>query len=117
LGEGFKLEQMRIRNPKGEELGEVVRDTDIMENKFLQDGKAFYLQMVEGEQLTIPGTIVDDFYHILIRSWNPESWAFSPLHEIRIGKNVHASKFAQFIQQELFPRIELDNLFATKIHD
>ena len=69
---------MRIRNPKNDDLGEVLSNDDApLENCFLYDGKEFLVQKK-------PDTAIDSdgVYTILVREWLPDTWAFAELHEI-----------------------------------
>ena len=54
-------------------------------------------------------------YHVLVREWNPETWEFSPMYEVKVDKNILASKFSIFLSEKVFPHIPADNLFSCKV--
>lgn len=51
----------------------------------------------------------------MIREWNPETWEMSPIYEVKLDKNMNASKFASLVQEHIFPHIPASNLFMTKV--
>jgi hypothetical protein len=54
-------------------------------------------------------------FHILVREWDQQTWALGPIYEVRVDKNLHASKFSQFLSDKVFPHIDADNLFCSKV--
>jgi hypothetical protein len=45
--EPIPIERVRIRNPKVDDLGEVVSDLTSLEQQFLYDDKQIYLQIID----------------------------------------------------------------------
>ncbi len=39
----FSISMLRLRNPKADDLGDVVLDSEVMDNLFLSDEKEFYI--------------------------------------------------------------------------
>ena len=67
-----------------------------MDNLDLFDGKEIYLQIVD---LTKEYSFVNqkdpkNCYHILVREWDPETWLFGPLYEVKVDKQAYSNKFA-----------------------
>jgi len=56
-------------------------------------------------------------YHLIVREWNPQTWVLGPLYEIKVDKNIHASKFSQFLSEKVFPHIPNDTLFCSKVYN
>ena len=54
---------------------------------------------------------------MLFREWDPSTFEFSDLKEVRISKNAHANKVAEWLVAHIFTDIELENLYVTKIHN
>lgn len=84
------LDCIRLRNPKLEDLGEVIPDAEIMENYYLYDDKEIYVQEIikekNFEQQT--ATTMSNFYHIITREWNPQTWQLGPIFEVKIDKMI-----------------------------
>lgn len=62
-----------------------------MESLHLFDGKEMFLQRIEEPLLTYTNhniAVADSFYNVLIREWNPETFEFSDLKEVRVSKNA-----------------------------
>lgn len=57
----------------------------------------------------------DNAFHIFIREWNPWTWELGPLYEVKLDKNATATKLSAFVQEHIFPHIEGDNLFFSKV--
>lgn len=92
-------------------------DGEPMENFYLFDEKEFYLQVVDA---AVTFESVNDLnpqnaYYIFIREFNQETWQYGPIYEIKIDKNITASKFGQFLSEKVFPHIPSDCLFASKV--
>ena len=67
------MEQVRVRNPKSDDMGDVIGDLTTLESQFLYDDKDIYLQVVDPEKtfdFTIPGSS-GGYYHVLVREWDP----------------------------------------------
>jgi hypothetical protein len=69
------LEQICLRNPKSDDLGDVIADNSSLENQFLYDEKELYLQPLDDTSsffdFTDSPTTNHSAYHILVREWNP----------------------------------------------
>jgi hypothetical protein len=62
-----------IRNPKADDLGDVINDLSSLENQFLYDEKEIYMQIID-PVLNLDfttDTTANNAYHILVREWNP----------------------------------------------
>jgi hypothetical protein len=113
----IEFDQIRIRNPKVEDIGDVILDNSSLENQFLYDEKDVYLQIVDPERTF---EFVNDLapynvFHILIREFDPETWQFGPIYELKLDKNLHANKFAALIQEHIYPHIPAANLYCSKV--
>ena len=119
---------MRMRNPKNDDLGDVLHigleedhKEQLLENYHLYDGKEFLVQKVDPDYFV---SQVDAFtlneagmvYNILVREFKPETWEFGPTYEVQIDKMITCDKLADFLQANLFPHIPLNFLFGTKVN-
>lgn len=105
-----------MRNPKADDLGDVIADNSTMEHQFLYDEKEIYLQIIDKERTFDHfSKLVHNTVHILVREWRPDTWALGPLYEVRVDKDIIASKFSIFLTDKVFPHIEPDNLFCCKV--
>lgn len=95
----------------------MISDFTSLENQFLYDDKHIYLQIVDDSRTfdCLGELQQNNAYHILVREWDPETWALGPLFEVRVDKNMHASKFSQFLSERVFPHISADNLHCSKV--
>jgi hypothetical protein len=93
------LEDIRLRNPKLEDLGEVVNDCDILENFHLYDEKEFYLQIIDKNRdfSFINSQHPENCYHVLLREWNPDTWQLGPIIEVSVDRSTTANKFGNFV--------------------
>lgn len=85
------LENIRLRNPKLDDysFGDVINDSDILENCHLFDEKEIYVQIMDPERtFTFTDGKSDNSLHILIRSWDPSSWELGPLYEIKVDRSA-----------------------------
>ena len=83
------ISQIRLRNPKNDDLGDIITSKEEQEEAldayFLYDDKEFLVQKID-ENLNI-SQIKDDTessYTILVREWHPDTWAFGTLYEVKI---------------------------------
>jgi hypothetical protein len=111
------LEDIRLRNPKMEEFGEVMNDNELVENYYLFDDKEIFLQIVDRTKTfeCLNESNPNNAYHILIREWNPETWQLGQLYEVKIDKMIYASKFTQFLADKVFTHISADNISCCKL--
>jgi ABC-type Fe3+/spermidine/putrescine transport system ATPase subunit len=110
-------EDVRVRNPKTDDIGDVICDTSTLENQYLYDEKEIYLQIIDKEK-TVDSTgeiSQHNAYHIMIREFNPETWQLGPIYEVKVDRNATASKFSQLVSERLYPHINPDNLFFSKV--
>ena len=114
----LSIDDVRVRNPKTDDIGDVISDTSSLENQFLYDEKEIYLQIIDKEKtLDLTNDInKHNAYHILIREFNPSTWDLGAIYEVKIDKNATASKFSQAVSEKLFPHIEHDHLFFSKVN-
>ena len=89
-----------------------------MDDLNLYDDKEFYIHPNQPDMF-IPYTSEIEAnkksLNILVREWNGETWAFGPIKEIQVPRNMKSSDFGKYIQEKLFPNIAVENLFGTKI--
>ena len=67
------IDKIRLRNPKLDDLGDVIQDCSIMENCYLYDDKELLLQIIDEKtnfEFINPNQ-PDNCYYVLIREWNP----------------------------------------------
>jgi hypothetical protein len=71
-----------------EDFGDVLKDSETLENADLFDGKEIYVQILEpGKTFEyMPSTTSKEGYHVLFREWDSETWEFGPLIEVKIDK-------------------------------
>ena len=113
----LSLDQIRIRNPKTDDLGDVISDLSTLETQFLYDEKDIYMQVIDPHKTF---NFVNDLhkhncYHILVREWNSDTWDFGPLYEVKVDKNSHANKFSAFLTEHMFPHILAEDLQCSKV--
>lgn len=113
---------MRIRNPKNEDLGDLLffETKTTKESLTLEDGCHLFggkeLLVQAHHETLIPKTPVQPgMYNLLVREWNPDTWAFGKLHEVQIERKTSCAQLADFLQAMIFPHIEKNHLFATKV--
>lgn len=90
---------MRLRIPKSEDdFGEVMKEKENLGSAELYDGKEIYVQMVRPENqfefMPAAGAATKEAYFILFREWNPETWAFGPVIEVKMDKQCYSNKLA-----------------------
>lgn len=87
------IDSIRLRNPKNDDLGEVMlyNDEDLLEKYFLFDGKEFLVQkaFTKVQEASV--------YNLLVREWNPQTWEFGTLYEITVDKLLSYDKLAVFL--------------------
>ena len=90
-----------------------------METFYLFDDKEFYFQEIIPEKnfSFVKESMPNNAFHILVREWNPETWKFGPIYEVKVDKNIHASKFSQFLSEKVFPHIPAETLFCSKVNN
>lgn len=93
------LEDIRLRNPRVDDLGDVIHDCDILENFHLYDDKEFSLQIVDKKRSfdLLSKTHPENCYHVLLREWNPDTWHLGPIMEVRVDKSTSANRFGNFV--------------------
>ena len=95
----LECEQVRIRNPKGDDIGDVLLDNTSLEYQYLFDEKDIHVQVVD-QEMTFE--FVNDHapfnvFHVMVREFNPETWELGPIYELKIDKNLQANKFAALL--------------------
>jgi hypothetical protein len=111
------LDEIRIRNPKVDDLGDVINDLTTLENQFLYDEKEIFLQYIDNTKTFnfFNELQPHNAFHILVREWNQDTWALGPIYEVKVDKSTHASKFSLFLSEKLFPHIDPDHLLCSKV--
>ncbi len=51
----------------------------------------------------------------MVREWDPETWKFGPLYEIKVDKNAYSNKLAIFLSDKVFPNIPAEYLSGCKL--
>jgi len=112
------LENVRLRNPKVDDIGEVINDSETMENCYLYDDKQIYLQVVDPSKTfeLVSPLHTYSCLHVLIREWNPDTWKLGTLYEIKVDKQVYASKFSQFLSEKVFPHIPPEDMLFCRVN-
>ena len=54
-------------------------------------------------------------YNLLVREWDPSTWAFGTLHEVQIERKLTCAQFAEFLHKNIFPNIAKNDMFATQV--
>jgi hypothetical protein len=52
----------------------------------------------------------------MVREWDPETWLFGPLYEVRVDKQAYSNKFAIFLSEKLFPHIPPECIHGCKLN-
>lgn len=76
------------------------------------------MQVNQPEKLVTYEPIIEDptkILHVLVREWDSDTWQFGPVKEVQVPRNMKSVDFGKYLQSKVFPHIESDNLFATKI--
>ena len=110
-----ELNKFIIRNPKSEDIGEVLLDNKTVEESMLYDEKELYIQRVAIHvQPTLTTKENDSYLHLLVREFNPHTWELSPVVQFRVSRKALGSQLASFLSTQVFPHIPQEMLFVTK---
>ncbi|CDW75353.1 ubiquitin carboxyl-terminal hydrolase [Stylonychia lemnae] len=112
------IRQVKVRVAKLDDFGDVLKDADSLENFDIFDGKQIYIQEI------IPDRTFDfvnakdpsNCYHVLFREWDPETWQYGPLYEVRIDKQAYLNKLAIFLADKVFPHISAESIQGCKVN-
>ena len=116
------IAQMRLRNIKNADLGSIVRTSTAdgeectIEDFVLWDNKEFYIQKADHENLVEQSRDLGRVYNILVREWNADSWELGPVHEVQVEKMIKCCDLAQFLHDNLYPHIPVNQMFAARIN-
>ena len=92
------VDQFLIRNPKNDDLGDVVAElNDPLEQLFLYDGKELLVQKIDEDYRICQTTEQTPTYTILVREWRGDTWEFGTLYEVTIDKLLTCDKLAEFL--------------------
>jgi len=83
------IDKCKIRIPKLEEdLGDVVNESELVDNCDIFDGKLVYLQITKEGRLFeyVNQKDPNNAYYIMVREWDCESWQFGPIYEVKVDK-------------------------------
>ena len=80
-----------LRNPN-HDIGQIIRDEQIVEKMYFFDGKSIYLQKLCERYVPYPGGCTESL-QVLVREWDPETWALSPLKMIQVPKKAKMHDF------------------------
>lgn len=92
--------ELRVRNPKNDDLGDVItisgeNEGQLLSQFFLFDGKEFLVQKCD--EYFVSQCDTEASYSILIREWRPDTWDFGPMYEVQVEKMITCAKLAEFI--------------------
>lgn len=84
------MDQFRLRNPKLDDLGEVIFEGETMDSYYLFDEKEIFLQKIVPDRNfeSISHISPHNAYYIIMREWNPETWQLGPIYEVKIDKMI-----------------------------
>lgn len=78
MEEAPSLDKFILRNPKSDDLGEVLLDHKTVEESMLYDEKEIYVQRVAiNMQPTLTTKEEDIYLHLIVREFNPATWELS----------------------------------------
>jgi hypothetical protein len=60
------------------------------------------------------GSDESQYQYLMIRSFNPSTWALSDIIQFRVSKQAMASNMAKYICLNLFPDIQQETMFCCK---
>lgn len=103
--------EFMLRNPNYD-IGQVIQDTDRVENLFFFDGKEVYVQKVCHRFVPYLGKT--EVLQILVREWHPDTWSLSEIKLIEFPKKAKTFEFAQYLQS-MYPHIEPSNFWACRV--
>eukprot|EP00347_Sterkiella_histriomuscorum_P024007 403332628 len=108
----------KLRIGKDDELGDVMRDSEIIDNYDLYEGKQLYLEIIDQNQSFDFVNFKDpnNCYHILVREWDPETWKFGRVFDIKVDKQAYSNKLAIFLSEKVFPHIPAENIQGCKLN-
>lgn len=100
-------EDFSLRHPKIDDFGDLLQDDqETLDNFYLFDDKEFYVQIHSDSNdfLTMKPDSEDtnDRFSLLVREFDPDTWQFGKLNEIRIPKLSKINVLTKFVQKELF---------------
>ena len=98
-------DQLRIRNPRHEDLGDVLIDKKRFNDMdmtlemccHMVGHKEFIVQDANHDTLRADCQAEDGAYHLLVREWNTETWEFGTLYEVVIKKTMRCDDLAEYL--------------------
>ncbi len=48
--------------------------------------------------------------NVLFREWDPESWEFGPIIEVKIDKQCYSNKLAQYLSEKVYTGIPTESI-------
>jgi len=51
----------------------------------------------------------------LVKEWRADTWEFGSTFEVKIDRMATCKQFGEYIKNHLFPHIDVDFLFATRV--
>lgn len=110
-------DMIRIRNPKSDDLGDVINDSSSLDTQFLYDEKEIYLQVADPDMTYsfVSQLNPSNCYHIVIREFNGQTWELGPAYEVKVDRNERANRFSDFLSEKIFKHISPENLACTKV--
>ncbi len=64
----------------------------------------------------MPSVSSKEAIYILFREWDPETWEFGPVIEVKIDKQCYQNKLAQFLSEKVFTNIPTESIQAVKLN-
>ena len=110
-------DMIRIRNPKSDDLGDVINDSSSLDTQFLYDEKEIYLQVADPDMTYsfVSQLNPSNCYHIVIREFNGQTWELGPPYEVKVDRNERANRLSDFLSEKIFKHISPENLACTKV--
>lgn len=95
-----------------------MRDNEVIDNYDLYEDKKIFLQIVDRSKSFELLNFKDpsSCYHILVREWDPETWKFGPIYDVKVDKQAYSNKLAIFLSDKVFPHIPPENIQGCKLN-
>jgi hypothetical protein len=80
----------------------------------IYDNKEFFVQKEDHEQMRYQ-TCEGSRYTAVVREFNGDTWQFGPVHEVQFDRFIRCTQLAEFLQENMFPHIELDSMLGCRV--
>lgn len=85
-----------------------------LDSMVVYDNKQFYIQKADHEQMRYQ-TTEGSQYTALVAEFNGDTWQLGPLREVQFERYLRCSFLAEFLQANLYPHIELDDMLGCRL--